>query len=194
MAKSKKNTRGRSSKKRVQAAEDTAETRTAATSARPNFDFDEDRQAQHMNTIRGFNQKIRDLQKQRKKATDAMVAAGYNLKAMQDLIKLEKLNPIQARDYHEQFALGLPNVGAGFRVNVFDAAFADAAAQAAHEGRAYATNGTTPECRWTEGSTEHKAFWDSYNAEQAKIVPGADKLTDAERAAAVKEGEARVVN
>lgn len=185
----KKKGNGRGRKRRTEAPDDQVEVRKAqAGPVQKNIKLTSNRQEEHKNTLRGYDAKIKDLQDRRKKAVEQMESEGYNVKALKDLIKLDKLNPVEARDYHEQYAMGLEHAGAQFRMTVHDAAFDDAPAQARHEGIQFAKQGATPECRYKDGTPEHTAFWDGYNREQAKMVPGADKLSEAERDGAVKEG------
>lgn len=184
--KSSKKSRG---KTKTVAPEDQAEVRPI-TSSQPNLKIDANRQEQHKNTLRGYDQKISTLTGARRKAIQTMKAEGYNTDAIRDLIKAERGDPLEQIDYYQQFALGLKHNGSQFQLAVHDANFDDPVAQARSEAKQAALNGRSPECRWPEGSPEHEVYMTVYAETQAGMVPGADKLTEKERKDAVAAGRA----
>ncbi len=139
----------------------------------------------HINTIKGYNEKISNLQGHRSNAYATMKAEGIQPGVVKDLIALEKGDPLDYKTYLEQMGIGLQATGQMFQLTIHDAAFGSPVEQAIAEGRDDAKNGRAPAGKYPENSEEAKAYRNSYFSGQADLVPGADKLTQAEKDAAV---------
>jgi len=174
---------GRPAKKTEDKA-DAAEMRKAQTNRLP---IDANRLLHHINTIKGYNQKIDNLSGSRRQAFAAMKADRIDPQVVRDLIKLEKGDPLEFREYLEQMGVGLKATGQMFQLNVFDTAFGDPVAQATAEGRDDASNGRTVNNRYAEGTPESEAYLIAYHKVQSGNVPGAQLLTEEQREDAVAE-------
>jgi hypothetical protein len=104
---------------------------------------------------------------------------------VKDLIALEKGDPLDFKTYLEQMGVGLQATGQMFQLSIHDAAFGTPVEQAIAEARDDAKNGRPPAGKYPENSPEAEAYRNAYFSGQADLVPGADKLTQAEKDAAV---------
>ena len=144
-----------------------------------------DRLLHHISTIEGYNDKISNLQGHRSNAYATMKAEGIQPQVVKDLIALKKGDPLDYKEYLTQMGIGLQATGQMFQMNVFDTAFGSPVEQAIAEGRDDAKNGRPPAGKYPENSEEAKAYRNAYFSGQADLVPGADKLTQAEKDSAV---------
>lgn len=151
------------------------------------------RLAHHLANVEGWEAKLTDLKASIKKQYEAAASEGIPKALLKELMDLKGGDPIVARQRLESFGVGLKVIGAPFQLNVFDTMWASDIDQAKAEAISHARNGKSMECRFAEGSEAHGVYVETYMAEQAKLVPGADQLTDEEREAALKpeaeEGE-----
>lgn len=176
MAKAKKGARS-SRRRKVTDKADTAEVRTAATQ-KPLIKAD--RLLHHINTIKGYNDKIATLVAHRRNAMNAIKADRIIPTVVTDLIKLERGDPLEYREFLEQMGVGLKACGHQFQLSVFDTAYGSPEEQAKAEARAAAQAGRSPECQAPEGSPAFEAYMQEYHSVQATMVPGAKKLSAAE--------------
>ncbi len=190
MAKSKRNgstraRRGSPAKKTVDKA-DTVETRRVEASQKSLIDGN--RLLQHIATVEGYNGKIETLKGSLRNQMKVIKADGINPKTVTNLIAIKRADPLEYREYLEQLGVGFKAIGLPFQLSVFDVAFESPVKQAEIEGAAQGRAGRAAEpTRYAEGSPEHKAYMDKYSEEQAKNVPGADQLSEAERRQAVED-------
>jgi uncharacterized protein (UPF0335 family) len=171
----------RGGRRKVVDKDDVAETRKA----QKNSLIDGNRLLHHVNTIKEYNAKIENLSGHRRKAYDVMKNEGFDPQVIRDTIKLEKEDPLVFRAYFEQMGVALKVTGQMFQLNVFDTAFGNPVAQATAEGRDDAKNGRPPNNRYPEGTEAADAYQKAYHGQQADMVPGADMLSEAEKAKAV---------
>lgn len=177
--------RRRGGKRKVTDKDDVTETRKAQTNRLP---IDGNRLLHHMNTLKGINQERETIRSMTKKAKESAKLDRISWDVVEDMVKLEKADPLEFREYLEQLGVGLKHTGQPFQINVFDTAYGDPVAQAKAEGRADGKAGRTPNNRYQEGTAESEGYQEAYMAEQATLVPGADKLTAAEKQAALAGG------
>lgn len=189
MAKNGQARKGRGRRTPKTAPEDQVETRKPTPNRLP-FDQQDEKKKRRFNeivaNIKGYNAKIASINGQRRKQLEVAKNENFNTKAISDTARLAAKDPFEMREYFEQYSFGMEQEGLPIKLQIGDASFDDPVAQARSEAAQACKHGRTPECRWPEGSPEHKAYWAVYHAEQAKLTPGADKLTEAERKEAAR--------
>lgn len=188
---SKKKTGGSRRRKLKETAEETVETKTGATQLKL---ADPTKLEHHLANCEAYEKKLSDLKKTVKKQYELAQAEGITKGLLKELMDLKAGDPIAARKRLEDFGIGLRVIGAPFQLNVFDAMFKNDTEQAKAEARLAARGVRGPECRFAEGSPAHQAFLEEYHRVQSEMVPGADKLTEAQRSAAADAGRAEAVH
>lgn len=147
-----------------------------------------DRQLHYFDAIKGENAQIAKANERLKKIKAAAKSENVNVKAITNVLKMEKGDVVVYRQELEQQAILMREKGIPFQMTIHDIAFGSAVEQAKFEGAAAARAGRGPECRFPESSDAYDAYMEEYALVQAGNVPGADKLTDREKADAIAQG------
>lgn len=137
--------------------------------------------------VKNIDAKLETLRGKRRLLFKGFKAQHISAQLIKDLITLERGDEDEFRAELEKLAIGLQAVGAPFQLNVFDTLYKDDVAQAKVEGRKHAEKGQAMDCRFAEGSPAAEAYVEAYQLQQAKMVPGAQDMTEAELAAAFEK-------
>lgn len=190
MAKAKsKRAASRSSRKRRGSSEDMTGAKAATVETRqvsaPLDVAPAEKILHHMKAIKGWKDKMTTLSGHLRNAYKAAKIDKVPKSIIDDLLGLERGDADAFRLEMESLAVGLKAVGAPFQLNVFDIMYSSDVEQAKAEAKQAAKAGRGPECRFAEGSEAHDAYMETYAFEQAGMVPGAENLSDEEKADAL---------
>ena len=187
-----KNGSGRAGRKRRGSGEEFTGAKEGETETRtPQLEMNlpnPDRQLHYFDAIKNELANIARAQKRKKDLEKAAAKENVDVGAISFVLQMEKGDAVKYRMRLEQQAVLMRARGLPFQMTIHDIAFANSVEQAKAEAKAAARGGRSPECRYPEGTPAYDAYLETYTREQARMVPGAENLTDEEIDAAIADG------